>query len=118
MTTTTTVAHHPGVIEVSDSDNGRTVRAVRGDAVIVVLHSTYWSMLPASASALLEPLGSPVVAPQLQGCVPGQGCGTVTARYRAVSAGHAELAAHRSTCGEALRCTPGQTSWQVTIAIG
>ena len=104
-------------VELSDGDTGRTLPVRRGDVITVVLHSTYWAMLPPADPTVLQPEGSTAVVPQLDGCVAGQGCGTVTTRYRAVSAGRSELAARRDSCGEALRCTADQQSWQAIITV-
>jgi hypothetical protein len=41
----------------------------------------------------------------------------VTVRFTAVGKGTAELAAGRTTCGEALACGPGQGTYQVTIDV-
>ena len=49
------------------------------------------------------------------GCVPGQGCGTVTTHYVARSLGLIHLRATRTSCGEALRCAPSAGLWTVTI---
>ena len=101
----------------SESDNGRTLSVHRGDTLTVILHSTYWAIQPSSNPAVVEAQGSPTVAPQMQGCVAGQGCGTVTQPYRAVGTGQAQLSAHRDSCGEAMRCTPAQSDWRVTVTV-
>jgi hypothetical protein len=110
----TTVA--PVTVTLTESDDTHAVSVRRGDVVVVVLHSTYWSFTTPT-SAVVAPDGAPVVAPMLQGCVPGGGCGTVTARYRATAAGQATLSAHRDSCGEALRCTGRQGDWQVQLTV-
>jgi len=115
--TLTTVGGHLAVVELSDADNGRIVSVRRGDSITIVLNSTYWSMLAPTNTAVLEPRGPPVVVPRLQGCVPGQGCGTVTAHYLALSTGQSQLAAHRETCGEAMSCTPDHKDWRATVTI-
>jgi hypothetical protein len=53
----------------------------------------------------------------MQGCVRGQGCGTVSVRYRAVAPGRAIVSAERTTCGEARLCLPAERTYQVTIEI-
>jgi len=116
-TPTTAVKGSPPVVALTDTDNGKSIVVPRGDSISVVLHSTYWSMQPPSNAMVLAQQGAPVVAPQLQGCVPGQGCGTVTTDYLANSAGQAQLWAHRQTCGEALRCMPDQQDWRVTVTV-
>jgi hypothetical protein len=113
-TTSTGVATQ---VSLSEADNGRSLSVHPGDTVTIVLHSTYWSFLASSNPAAVQAQGAPVVVPTLQGCVPGGGCGTVTAHYRAVADGQAALAAHRETCGEALACAPNQKDWRVVITV-
>jgi hypothetical protein len=88
-----------------------------GDRLEVVLSSTYWTFAPSSEPTVLAPDGQPVVTPQIRGCVPGQGCGTVTANFTADTKGTAQLAATRTTCGEALPCTPADSHYEVTITV-
>jgi hypothetical protein len=114
---TPSTLHPPPAVTLSEADNGRTAAVGRGAEVTVVLHSTYWSLSPLSSGGAVEMLGLLVVAPQAQGCVPGQGCGTVTGHYRALSSGRSRLAAHRIICGEARACAPDQRDWQVTVTV-
>ena len=113
--TTTTTAPPAATLTYSEADNGRSVTVHRGDHLVVVLHSTYWSFDPISGAVTAD--GSPTVAPQLQGCVPGGGCGTVTARFTAVAAGTATIHAHRDSCGEAMRCTGTQGDWRLNVTV-
>jgi hypothetical protein len=114
-TTVPSATTAPMEVAFADADNGRTVRLQMHDVVVVTLHSTYWTFGSLSSPAVLQPVGSPVYAPQRQGCVPGQGCGTVTARFRVVAHGQSTITASRSSCGEALRCSPDQSSWRLTV---
>jgi hypothetical protein len=107
-----------GTVTATETDKGRTVHAHVGDRVDVVLHSTYWTFPGVSDPAVLRPVGAPVTAPQLRGCVPGGGCGTVTASYDAIAPGTAVVSATRTTCGEAMLCTGNAGSFPVTIAVG
>lgn len=102
---------------VSEGDNGHVITVRRRDEVTAVLHSTYWQFNKPSDQRVLLAEDDPVVSPQPQGCVPGQGCGTVTVRYLAVGAGRSVISAHRDTCGEAMRCTPAQSDWRVTVVV-
>jgi len=107
----------PPAVTLSEADNGRTAAVGRGAEITVVLHNTYWSLVPLSGGGAVEMLGSPVVAPEARGCVPGRGCGTVTVHYRARVSGQSVLAAHRTICGEARACAPDQRDWRVTVAV-
>lgn len=107
----------PREATVGEPDNGSTVSVPAGTTLTLVLHSTYWTVDPSSNPSVLAERGSPTVDPQSQGCVPGQGCGTVTAHFSTVAAGTATISAHRSSCGEALRCTADQSSYRVLVRV-
>ncbi|MFC1438829.1 hypothetical protein ABUW04_11215 [Streptacidiphilus sp. N1-10] len=115
------VGAHPGptaaaTVTLDDRSPARTVTVTVGSTVDLVLHSTYWSALRSSAPHTLQPIGAAVTS-AAPGCVPGQGCGTVTARFLAAAAGRVVLSATRTVCGEALPCAPGQRSFAVTVLI-
>jgi hypothetical protein len=113
-----TAAPAPTTVSLSDQDSGRTVEVANGGTVTVVLHSTYWSFDPPSNGSVLQVSSAPTVAPAPPGqCVPGAGCGTVTVRYRAVGHGSAVIAANRTSCGEAMRCSPAQGTYRVTVVV-
>jgi hypothetical protein len=38
--------------------------------------------------------------------------------YAATASGTAVVTAHRSTCGEAMLCTPNQSGFRVTVVVG
>jgi hypothetical protein len=116
--TASTSVHEPATINVGDTSNGKTVDAHVGDTVTVTLHSTYWSLAEPSGSALQQS-SAPSSSAGGSGCphIPGSGCGTVAATYRADAQGTATLTAHRDSCGEALRCAPGQADWKVTVRV-
>jgi len=107
------------VVTVGHSDNGHTIRVSRGTTINVVLHSTYWTFTPQAGSGALRPDGAPAVdaSPPGSGCVAGQGCGTVTARFTAIGDGTARIRATRTSCGEALMCSPAQGAFAVTIVV-
>ena len=108
----------PSTVEVTESDNGHTVTLRPGDTLVAVLHSTYWQFDPPSNPAVLRSEGRPVTSPAPMGsCVPGGGCGTVTAHYQALSPGRSTVSAGRTSCGEALRCTGDAGSWSVTVVV-
>jgi hypothetical protein len=107
-------------VAVDEKDNGQTITVVPGATVEVVLHSTYWSFAPLTGNGVLRSEGTPSVAASRpgQGCVPGGGCGTVTATFTAVGAGTADVRASRTSCGEAMACGPDQASFTVRIVVG
>lgn len=107
-------------LTLSESSNHHTVNVVAGAMFTLTLHNTYWTLTPLpSTSALAEVGSTKVVGSGLagSGCVPGQGCGTVSARFVARHAGYARLSATRTSCGEALRCTGAQGHWTVVVHV-
>jgi hypothetical protein len=105
------------VLTARDQDNGHAVSLQVGDQLLLVLASTYWKLDGSSDAAVLRQTVPPVVAPQSSGCVPGEGCGTVTARFDAIAAGRADVSAKRTSCGEALSCTGSLGFYRVTVIV-
>jgi hypothetical protein len=118
---TTAAAGTPAVgdVTIDETAKGSTVTVHVGAVVTVVLHSTYWHLDAPGPIEVLRANGDAVVAPVLpgQGCVPGQGCGTVTQSSTARAPGRSTLSASRTSCGEALACTPDASAWSVTIVV-
>jgi hypothetical protein len=104
------------VVQVGDGRDGGSVSLHVGQRLRVVLHSTYWEFKPVSNTTVLRSVAEPSVAPK-SGCVPGQGCGTVTAVYVARHAGTAVVKAARTSCGEAMGCTGDAGSYTVTVVV-
>ena len=104
------------VVQIGDGRDGGTVSLRVGQKLRVVLHSTYWEFKPAASAPLLHLVSTPQVAPK-SGCVPGQGCGTVTAVYVARSAGRTTVKAERTSCGEAMGCTADAGGYAVTVVV-
>jgi len=108
-------------VTIGESSNGHVVTIARGTHLVVTLHNTYWTIAPLTGRTVLAQVGSQQTRGQLSGathaCVPGQGCGTVTMNYVANAAGLVRLSAHRTTCGEAMRCTGSQGSWSVSVRV-
>jgi len=100
-----------------EGSDGSTIRLQRRQRLVVTLHSTYWQ-IGQPGSSVLAVTHEPAVAAG-PGCasIPGTGCGTVTAEYVAGRAGTTALAAHRNSCGEALRCTGTAGEWRITVVV-
>ncbi|SEN16667.1 hypothetical protein [Actinacidiphila rubida] len=108
-------ASSPPTLVLDEHARLTTVTVPTGSTVIVRLHSTYWSTPSTSDPAVLAPHGggsSPAGS-----CPPGGGCGVSTARFSAARPGTARITAHRTSCGEARRCPPGQTAYAVTVTV-
>jgi hypothetical protein len=104
------------VAHATEKNDGGTVTIRRGQRLRVVLHSTYWEFKAVSAPAVLRLTSVPLVNPK-SGCVPGQGCGTVTATYIAKTLGSAVVAAERTSCGEAMGCTGPAGGYKLTVIV-
>lgn len=104
------------VIHVTEKQDGGKVTLRRGQRLRVVLHSTYWEFKAVSVPAVLRRIGQPMVSPK-SGCVPGQGCGTVTATYIAKTLGSAGVTAERTSCGEAMGCTAAAGAFTLTVSV-
>jgi hypothetical protein len=103
-----------GTVRLAAADNGRHVTVPAGATVVLTLDNTYWHMSPVSSPALRA---GKVAVHSRKSSIPGTGSGTVVATYRAVKAGRAVVAASRTTCGEALRCSPAQSRYRVTVVV-
>lgn len=99
-----------------DQRDGGSVALRVGQRLRVVLHSTYWEFKAPTESGVVHLVRAPVFAPK-SGCVPGQGCGTVTALYVARAAGTTSVRAERTSCGEAMGCTAAAGSYTVTVIV-
>jgi hypothetical protein len=108
-----------GILVISDQDNGHSVSLRAGQRLELQLASTYWQVNGSSDSNVLRlTAGTSVsVSPQIKGCVPGEGCGTVTALFDAVAPGRAVVSAKRTTCGEAMSCTGSLGFYSVTVLV-
>jgi hypothetical protein len=114
----TTVSTGGQALTVTDADNGHTITIPHGGTLTVRLNSTYWRFGTNTSGAALRPAGQPITAPLTAShCVPGQGCGTVTAVFAAVAPGKAVVTASRTTCGEAMACGKGQGAYQLTVMV-
>jgi hypothetical protein len=113
-TPATTAVATTAVVTATDATTSVTLR--RGQTVRVILGSTYWTFDPPSNAAVLRLQGPPAVAPS-KPCVPGGGCGTVTASYTAVAAGQSMVLATRSSCGEAMGCTVAGSHYTLIVTV-
>jgi hypothetical protein len=105
------------VVLVGDRADGHTVTLMSGQRLRVVLSSTYWQFDRATNNSVLRPGGQPRVESESTSCVPGGGCGTVTATFIAAARGSAEIVAHRSSCGEAMGCTGDTGRFRLHVVV-
>ena len=76
-------ALHGSAVTVGWSDKGRTVSVGRGARIVVELHNTYWRIRGSSDPSVVRQTGPERHASTPVGkCVPGEGCGTVSASFR------------------------------------
>jgi hypothetical protein len=104
-------------VNADEANDGQTVTLKVGDSLHLVLNNTYWQISDLSASDVLTLTEGPITTPVLTNCVPGSGCGTVSATYAALAPGEVSIEATRTTCGEALKCTSDQSSYVVTVKV-
>ena len=103
----------------------QTVSVRVGSTLDVNLESLYWQLdtIPDPRTLALQKqvtTNAIVLSSGQQACtasVPGSGCGTRTLTFEAVAAGTVLVHATRTSCGEALRCGPGQQSFALTVNV-
>ncbi|MDJ0344469.1 hypothetical protein QMK19_20825 [Streptomyces sp. H10-C2] len=105
----------PSTTTLDEHAAGTTIQVSTGTTVLVQLHSRYWS-LPASSNQQVMAATSGANTPAGT-CQPGVGCGVSSADFTARQPGTAQITAHRTICGEAMRCPPGQSTYRVTINV-
>jgi hypothetical protein len=113
---TGTAPANPAIV-LDEHANSSTVQVVVGRRVELLLHSSYWTDFGSSQSAVVRADGSVRTLPTSQRCIPGGGCNPVLATFMAQKVGTAVLSASRTSCGEALRCTPANSHYRVTIVV-
>ncbi|MFF7644414.1 hypothetical protein [Streptomyces canus] len=86
-----------------------------GTLIVVRLHSTYWSTPVGSDPQVLAPVGGGTTP--TGSCPPGRGCGISSAQLTTLRPGTAHITARRNSCGEAMRCSQGQGSYDVTVTV-
>lgn len=107
---------YPAIV-LDEHANQSTVQVAVGRRVELLLHSSYWTDFGSSQSAVVRADGSVRTLPTSQKCIPGGGCNPVLATFMAQAAGTAVLSASRTSCGEALRCSPANSHYRVTIVV-
>jgi hypothetical protein len=108
----------PAVI-VRDGSNGHTVSVAVGERLEVILSSGYWTVQDSSRPHVLRQDGQTVYLPRPPGCgnIPGMGCVPIRTDFSALAPGTAVITATRTSCGEALRCGPGQQRYSLTVVV-
>ncbi|MET7378649.1 hypothetical protein ABZT08_07440 [Streptomyces sp. NPDC005526] len=88
---------------------------ITGTLLEVRLHGGYWSAPAGSDPRVLAPSGGG--AAPTRTCPPGRSCGASSARFTAAGPGTVRVTARRTSCGEAMRCPPGQDRFEVTVVV-
>lgn len=109
------------------TDNGHTIALAVGDHLEVRLAGTGWTFSADTPGSPLRAVGQPTASVLPTGgagstvdrsaCVPGGQCVEVTATYAATAPGTAVVAAGRTSCGEAMRCTGRAGSYRLTVIV-
>ncbi|MCU1595010.1 MAG: hypothetical protein JWO12_2402 [Frankiales bacterium] len=100
-------------VTANESNNAKSLTVHVGDTVVVRLKSAAWTINDADGKVL-------VAAGQQQDSPgrPGPGCcGTASRSFTAKAAGTAALTADRTSCGEALKCSPEQSRYSVRVVV-
>lgn len=104
--------------EIGEANKDQSLAISVGATVTLVLHNIYWKVQGSSNPAVLALVGPPVYSGAGPiACIPGTGCGTLTASFKAVAPGSAVIFASRTSCGEALQCTGGAGTFEVTVVV-
>jgi len=104
----------PGVVLLIERDNHTTVTVPVGTRLDITLASTYWS-LSSSSPAILQAAGA---TRYLRGpCRPGADCGSTQLSVLTRTVGTSEIVGLRTSCGEALRCTPATGRYLVHVHV-
>ncbi len=107
-------ASPPGVVRLTERDNHTTVTVPVGTRLDVTLASTYWS-LSSSSPAILQAAGA---TRYLRGpCRPGADCGSTQLTLLTRTVGTSDVGGLRTSCGEALRCTPATGRYLVHVHV-
>jgi hypothetical protein len=119
----------PGAaVVIHDADSGRMITVHAGQRLRIVLGSdqragsTYWTFGAVRGPQLAQ-VGQPRNAGRppgagASGCqIAGSGCGTVTLTVTAVRPGTAQIAASRTTCGEAIACPARKGHFAIQIRV-
>jgi hypothetical protein len=107
-----------GTLELIETAKGQTMTVEVGATVKVTLHSTYWTIAQGSPASVLALVAPPVYSGAgTMACIPGTGCGTVIATFRALAPGRATITATRTSCGEALACVGDNGTFDVTVIV-
>lgn len=116
--TGTAGATEPRSLNVDNRDNGHTITLHQGQRLHVVLYSTYWT-IDGGHNRPIRVTDNQAFFPDRTspGCPAGSGCGYVSRDFLATSPGNGTLTASRTTCGEALRCSPAQSTWTLTVHV-
>lgn len=114
----TTVPSDASAKVVDEKANQTTVRFRVGTRVELLLHSDYWTVVGSSRPDVLAQDGPTRQLPRTPStCPPGVGCQPLQTFFTARTPGSAVVSATRTTCGEALRCLPGQGSLRITVVV-
>lgn len=100
-------------VTANESNNAKSLTVHVGDTIRVALKSAAWTINDADGTVLVA-LGAEQYSPGR----PGPGCcGSASRSFTAKAAGTAALTADRTTCGEALKCSPEQSRYSVRVRV-
>ncbi len=116
----TTASSHAAVTRTLNENSANKTYSIKVGATFhLVLHSMYWTLNPLPSKSAVKTVGDPVgsAAPIGPGRPPGTGQGSLDWTLKAVRVGILTLQATRTSCGEALMCSPDQSKFAVKIKV-
>ena len=117
---TATATGNSHVVVARDNSNGKTVRVSVGDRLELILASDYWNVDPSSSPAVLRQDGETSYLSRPSDCptLPGLGCIPEQTSFTALAPGTVVITASRTSCGEAMACSPDQRHFRLTVIVG
>jgi hypothetical protein len=107
----------PHVLVATFADNGGTLTVQVNNRIRMVLAGTSWTQSSSNPSVVVV-TGKAKTRPASSGCVPDQGCGSVTVFYRALKTGTAQILGARGSCqGAGSTCKTGEGAFKLNIVV-
>lgn len=104
-------------LAVNTNQMNPSIEMTISEHLIVTLESTYWSFRPLAGNVVRFAGATHITRSTTCSPIPGSGCGQVLATFVALHRGITTIRATRTSCGEALRCSPANSRWQVVVHV-
>jgi hypothetical protein len=104
-------------LAVNTNQKNPSIEMTISEHLIVTLESTYWSFRALVGNVVRSVGATHTTRSTTCSPIPGSGCGQVLATFVALHRGITTIRATRTSCGEALRCSPANSRWQVVVHV-